>query len=193
MRLSAYQELGKFIASFTHNKPEMEPEVEENEEGNENVKPEVGKEETGSVQFTQANYWREDLPQLDFDSLSLSDEEEPEVTHEPMEIEPEVEPEVNLTQQSETEVATEVETENAAGDSPSKDIEESSTPDAGLYEALVSITHHCYDSSLLWVIMSNSIWLIIQELNIKDNEIYIGDDDEVPVDYSKEGMTHHCS
>ena len=30
-------------------------------------------------------------------------------------------------------------------------------------------------------------------MNIKDNEIYLGDDDEVPVDYSKEGkIQHNC-
>ena len=94
--------------------------------------------------FTTANYWREDLPQLDFDALTLDDNDdettfEPQVVPEPELLTPDestetIEPEIVAAEKNETQA----ENENAAGDSPSKDTEESSTPDAGLYEALVS-------------------------------------------------------
>ena len=61
--LSAYQELGKFIASFAKTDTSIIEELPIKEEEKE---------------FNTANFWKDDLPQINFDELSLEDELEVE-------------------------------------------------------------------------------------------------------------------
>lgn len=174
VRLSAYQELGKFIASFTHNTTHEEDESISEEK--ENAAEETLPVPIDEPEFNSAKYWKDDLPELDFDSLSLDDDDDvitdaPKSNPVPEKL---AEPESTESSAEKLETDEIVDSIPASGDSEEmekklKDIiqSEASTPDTAIYEAL----------------------------GLNKDEIYMGDehDDEVPVDYSNQEEEHSTS
>lgn len=176
VRLSAYQELGKFIASFTHHKEQEDEEENHNEDAHvKEVKPKNIQSQNQNVEvvtpveepeFSAAKYWKDDLPELDFDSLSLDDDEELE-----LQCDQNAQcDQTDHTEEGEQDNSHEKEEDlQASGDSEElekkvKEESEASTPDKAIYEAL----------------------------GLNKDEIYMGDepDDEVPVDYSNQEEEH---
>lgn len=176
VRLSAYQELGKFIASFTHHKEHEDEEENHNEDAHvKEVKPKNIQSQNQNVEvvtpveepeFSAAKYWKDDLPELDFDSLSLDDDEEIE-----LQCDQNAQcDQTDHTEEGEQDNSHEKEEDlQASGDSEElekkvKEESEASTPDKAIYEAL----------------------------GLNKDEIYMGDepDDEVPVDYSNQEEEH---
>lgn len=176
VRLSAYQELGKFIASFTHHKEQEDEDENHNEDAHvKEVKPKNIQSQNQNVEvvtpveepeFSAAKYWKDDLPELDFDSLSLDDDEELE-----LQCDQNAQcDQTDHTEEGEQDNSHEKEEDlQASGDSEElekkvKKESEASTPDKAIYEAL----------------------------GLNKDEIYMGDepDDEVPVDYSNQEEEH---
>lgn len=176
VRLSAYQELGKFIASFTHHKEQEDEDENHNEDAHvKEVKPKNIQSQNQNVEvvtpveepeFSAAKYWKDDLPELDFDSLSLDDDEELE-----LQCDQNAQcDQTDHTEEGEQDNSHEKEEDlQASGDSEElekkvKEESEASTPDKAIYEAL----------------------------GLNKDEIYMGDepDDEVPVDYSNQEEEH---
>ena len=171
VRLSAYQELGKFIASFTHHKEQEEglfywlfaPNNENLDEENQDDKEDAQIEEeskSNNIQsqnqnvqvvtpveepeFSAAKYWKDDLPELDFDSLSLDDDEEMELQCDnQVDVETKTDQEADQIEEEEQNKSHEEEEDlQASGDSEElekkvKEESEASTPDKAIYEALV--------------------------------------------------------
>ena len=114
---------------------------------NENVQVVTPVEEP---EFSAAKYWKDDLPELDFDSLSLDDDEEMELQSDQNDLqvgsETKTDQETDQIQEDEQDKLQEEEEDlQASGDSEelekkvkeASEESEASTPDKAIYEALV--------------------------------------------------------
>ena len=114
---------------------------------NENVQVVTPVEEP---EFSAAKYWKDDLPELDFDSLSLDDDEEMELQSDQNDLqvgsETKTDLETDQIQEDEQDKLQEEEEDlQASGDSEelekkvkeASEESEASTPDKAIYEALV--------------------------------------------------------
>ena len=114
---------------------------------NENVQVVTPVEEP---EFSAAKYWKDDLPELDFDSLSLDDDEEMELQSDQNDLqvgsETKTDQETDQIQEDEQDKSHEEEEDlQASGDSEelekkvkeASEESEASTPDKAIYEALV--------------------------------------------------------
>ena len=95
-------------------------------------------------EFSAAKYWKDDLPELDFDSLSLDDDEEMELqSDQNAQVDVETTEETDQIEEDKQNKPHEEEEDlQASGDSEElekkvKEESEASTPDKAIYEALV--------------------------------------------------------
>ena len=97
-------------------------------------------------EFSAAKYWKDDLPELDFDSLSLDDDEEMELQSDQnaqVDVVTRTDQETDQIEDEEQNKSHEEEEDlQASGDSEElekkvKEESEASTPDKAIYEALV--------------------------------------------------------
>ena len=126
VRLAAYQELGKFIASFTSAENlstlvETEKSDEKAESPDSGVESVVADKEE-EPEFTASSYWKVSLPEVDFSELSLDDDDDEEQV--------EIAPPVSALSQVVPPA------EQAAGDSATETENDASTPDRDIYESL---------------------------------------------------------
>ena len=120
VRLAAYQELGKFIASFTAAESETSL-VEKSTDSEKADSPDSGVESVIEVkeevpEFSTSSHWKVPLPEVDFSEFTLDDDDEEET----------VAPTVSALPLASKE----------AGDSANVEDSDASTPDRDIYESL---------------------------------------------------------
>ena len=121
VRLAAYQELGKFIASFTA--AESETSLVEKSSDEKVDSPDSGVESVIEVkeevpEYSTSSYWKVELPDVDFSDFSLEDDDNDEE-------------EIVAPAVSALPLAT-----KEAGDSADVENSDASTPDRDIYESL---------------------------------------------------------
>ena len=129
VRLAAYQELGKFIASFTAavddtEETKMVKDDEKADSPDSGVESVIA-EKTEVPEFATSSYWKVSLPTVDFSELSLDDEDDDVEVDEPLIVAPLV---------SALPLATP--TPEAGDSSATSEDQDSSTPDRDIYESL---------------------------------------------------------